>query len=268
MHRPVILAPTYNNAGTLREVIERIESLGLPLMVINDGSTDATREILANRPGTIHHDINRGKAAALLTGFDAARAAGYTHAATIDTDGQHDPADLPSLLDASRANPAALILGARAESIDGYPAKNRLGRRLSNLAIRWQSGARISDSQCGLRIYPFDLMQRLRVRAGRYGFEAEVITRAAWVGAPILEVPVSCQYPPTRVSHFRPGADSLRALLMHARLLLESLRRPRAHPAAPAPAPSSATPESPPVTPRSSPSDHATAPAPHHHAAR
>ncbi len=230
--RPVALLPTYNNAGTLDAVIRSVLGTSLPVIVVNDGATDDTPRVLeawAGRITVIVHQPNRGKGAALRTGFAAARELGYTHAVTIDTDGQHSVADLPSLLSLAKANPGALIIGARDFAIENYPAKNRLGRRLSNLAIRLESGARVRDCQSGYRIYPLAVAAQLPVTADRFGFEVEIITRAAWAGCSILETPIACTYETgaARVSHFRPGLDTWRSLRMHARLLALSCRPSR-----------------------------------------
>jgi uncharacterized protein (DUF2062 family) len=223
---PVVVAPTYNNARTLGGVVDGVALLGLPVIVVNDGSTDDTREVLAARAGSpgvkvLTHPRNRGKGAALRTGFTAAAEAGYTHAISIDTDGQHDPAEIPKLLGRAREMPEALVLGLRDESAPGYPAKSRLGRRLSNMAIRMESGVRVDDSQCGLRVYPLGLVGAVRCGAGRFGFESEIVTRAGWAGCEVVEAPVECRYlpPGERVSHLHPAMDTLRAIGMHFRLV-------------------------------------------------
>lgn len=233
--RPVIVVPTYNNASTLHDILQRIAALGLPMIVVNDGSTDRTGQVLHDWLAEVKqrdlaalvltHERNRGKAAALLTGFAAAIEQGYTHAITIDTDGQLDPEEIPLLLSAAQESPCALVLGTRDDTKHDYPARSRLGRRLSNAAIRWESGVRISDSQCGLRVYPLGLIQSVPCRASRFAFEAEIITRAGWAGCPVIEVPVTCRYfpPGKRVSHFRPILDSVRGIALHARLLLRAL---------------------------------------------
>ena len=235
---PVVVAPTYNNARTLPDVIAGVQSHGMPLFVVNDGSTDDTAAVLSGRDEVgrvtvLTHGRNRGKAAALRTGFAAAQQAGYTHALTIDTDGQHDPAEIPKLLEVSRETPGALVLGLRDEGVPGYPKKSRLGRRLSNLFIRMESGVRVEDSQCGMRVYPLGLVNTVRASAGRYGFETEIVTRAGWARCPVVEVPVTCRYlvPGERVTHLNPVLDTLRAIGMHARLLARALlpwpRHPR-----------------------------------------
>ena len=228
---PVVVAPTFNNAGTLADVVGRVRALDLPLVVVNDGSTDETAAVLADLAGrdagvtVVTHPDNRGKAAALMTGFAAAMDAGYTHAATIDTDGQLDPEQIPSLLSIARRTPHGLVIGQRDENTEGYPARNRIGRRVSNLFIWMQSGVRVADSQCGFRVYPLDFLREVRCHAGRYGFETEVITRAGWAGRPVVGATVRCHYFPRgkAVSHFRPFLDSFRGVPMHLRLMLRAL---------------------------------------------
>jgi len=227
-----VVAPTHNNRNTLEDIMSRVRATGLPLIVVNDGSTDDTAAVLASlrwaadRGVTVlTHPRNRGKAAALRTAFEAASAAGFTHAATIDTDGQLHPEQIHGLVALARSDPRALVIGRRDENTAGYPAKNRLGRRLSNLFVWMESGVRVSDSQCGLRVYPLGFVNAARCRSSRYGFETEIITRAGWAGVPVVEAPVRCHYFPKdqAVSHFRPWVDSLRAIGMHGRLLLRAL---------------------------------------------
>jgi uncharacterized protein (DUF2062 family) len=218
-----------------------VRALGLPLVVVDDGSTDDTRAILASSVAAsdvtvVTRPRNRGKGAALRTGFAAAADAGFTHAVTIDTDGQHDAAEIPRLLARAREAPDALMIGHRDESAPGYPARSLLGRRLSNLFIRMESGVRVGDSQCGMRVYPLGLVAAVRARAGRFGFETEIVTRAGWAGCAVLEVPVACRYlpPGERVSHLRPVVDTLRAIGMHARLLARAMSPWPRHPRWPA----------------------------------
>jgi glycosyltransferase involved in cell wall biosynthesis len=227
----VVVAPTFNNAVTLANVLDRILQLGLPIIAVNDGSTDDTAAVLARCAASspsvtvCTHAANRGKASALRTGFDKARTLGYTHAVTIDTDGQLSPEDIPALLQAAAKQPQALVIGTRDESAAGYPNRSRLGRRASNLLVRWESGVHVEDSQCGLRVYPLHFVQRAQCRADFYGYETEIITRAGWAEVPVVGVSVSCTYLPAgeRVSHFKPWRDSLRSVAMHFRLMSISL---------------------------------------------
>jgi len=243
LHRPIVIIPTFNNAGTLPGILQRVQALALPIIVVDDGSTDQTKQILAAVPiQALRHDRNRGKAAAMQTGFAAAIAGGYTHAVTIDSDGQLDPEQIPDLLSVSRRHPRALVLGVRDDRRPDYPARSRFGRRFSNAMVYLETGVRISDSQCGFRVYPLDALALLPCGAGRFGYETEVITRASWAGCELEQVPVNCRYfqQHERVTHFKPIRDSLRSLLMHARLLVSagSPRSPAAWRAAGDPAPS------------------------------
>lgn len=231
-YRPVVVAPTFNNARTLQLVLERIDALGLGLdvLVVDDGSTDRTPEILRGwnwSPGhlLITHPVNRGKAAALLNAFEHVIKLGYSHAITIDTDGQLEPEQIPRLLELSRRHPLSLILGCRDESKADYPTRSRIGRRVSNLLVKWESGAVVEDSQCGFRVYPLELIANLRLRWGRYALETEVLARCAWAGIDLQQIEVTCAYeiPQGRVSHFRPWRDSFAAVGMHAMLMTRSL---------------------------------------------
>jgi uncharacterized protein (DUF2062 family) len=229
--RPVVLAPTHNNARTLPDILHRIQATGLAVILINDGSTDDTAEILSvwaeetaeNR--VITFPANLGKAAALRAGFVEAARAGFTHAITVDTDGQLSPEDIPDLLRLVAIDEKALVLGVRDTNATDYPARSRFGRWVSNLLVRLETGHKVADSQCGLRVYPLRLVNTVRCDAGHYGFETEIITRAIWAQTPIHEAPVHCKYfaGPARVSHFRPGLDSLRATGMHIRLILRAM---------------------------------------------
>lgn len=226
---PIVVAPTFNNAAALADVLKRIACLGLATIVVNDGSTDLTGILLESFP-SIHvlaHSTNLGKAAAMRTGFDAAARLGFTHAVTIDTDGQHDPDDVPRLLEQARASPASLILGTRAHRIAGYPTLNRIGRWVSNKLVWLECGLRLEDTQCGLRLYPLSLISAAPCHASRYGFETEILTRAAWKGFAVAPIPVRCTYElkEGRVTHFQPWRDSIRAGSMHGKLLAEAAWR-------------------------------------------
>src|SRR6185437_15684301 len=223
---PALVVPTYNNAQTLAKVLAELLSLGLPLLVVNDGATDATASVLQSFQGdsrmqVITHAVNRGKAAALRTGFLAASERGFTHTVTIDSDDQLNVSDIPRMIEAAANSPRALIIGTRDDSAGDYPARSRTGRRVSNFLVLIESGLRVSDSQCGLRAYPLPLITAIRCDAERFGFETEIITRTGWAGGEIREVPVSCKYEPPdkHISHFRPWIDSFRAAWMHIKLI-------------------------------------------------
>jgi uncharacterized protein (DUF2062 family) len=226
---PAVVLPTFNNAGTLVNVLDRVAALRLAMIVVNDGSTDETARRLdtwRNQHGDaqlllVAHPANRGKGQALVSGFAAATSGGFSHVVSIDTDGQLDPEDIPHVLEAARQSPASLIIGTRNDRQPDYPPRSRLGRRFSNGLIRLECGRRVSDSQCGFRVYPLALMRIVTCRSRGFGFESEVIVRAVWAGWPVHELPVRVRYlpKPERVSHFKPWRDSFRIAGLHARLL-------------------------------------------------
>jgi glycosyltransferase involved in cell wall biosynthesis len=215
-----VVIPVYNHGRTLREVVDATRALGLPMVVVDDGSTDGGPERLASVPGVrlLRHPANRGKGAALMTGFHAA-AAQADWAITLDADGQHDPQDAPGLIAAIPPNQRPIIVGRRQGMAgQGAPWTSRFGRGFSNFWIRRAGGPRVTDSQSGFRIYPLPEVLRLDVRAQRYQFEIEVLVKAAWAGWPVIEAPIGVRYA-ERISHFRPFVDFCRNTGTFARLI-------------------------------------------------
>jgi glycosyltransferase involved in cell wall biosynthesis len=244
---PAVVVPTYHNARTLGEVLEGLGALGLPIVVVDDGCRDESPRILERwalagagatdccagwsaprLPRRVErHPVNRGKGAALRTGFLAAAEFGATHAATIDSDGQHDAADIPGLLAAARAQPGAIVIGARPGVMPGRPARCLAGLRIANALVEYECGRRLADTQSGLRVYPLDFVTRAPCRSERFSYETETLIRAAWAGRPVIERPIRCRYFPheLRVSHWRPVVDTMRDVRLHSRMLVEAVMR-------------------------------------------
>lgn len=233
--RFALLIPVYNHAAGVVSVIERALALDLPVWVVDDGSTDGTAAGLARAGGimVLRHERNRGKGAAILTGF-AAMAGRADWAVTLDADGQHDPADVPGLIRAIPAGERPIVIGRREGMVgDDVPWTSRFGRKFSNFWVRTAGGPVLSDTQSGMRIYPLPEAMRLGVRAKRFQFEVEILVRARWQGIPIMEAPVNVSYAPgmKRISHFRPFVDFCRnsgtfSRLIFLRILRLFLRRP------------------------------------------
>lgn len=231
--RFVVVIPTYNHGRTVVDVVARTSELHFNMIVVDDGSTDHTAAALVEftsanptpRIDVLTHKKNMGKAAALRSGFARAAEQGATHVVTIDADGQLDPEEIPALVAEARAHPTALILGRRPERMIACPTRCLIGRRYASLAVLAQTGLRLADTQCGLRVYPLGGLERAGCHATRYAFEAEVITRMAWRGHKIREVPVRCRYfeGAERVSHWKPWRDSMRQALVHVRLVALAL---------------------------------------------
>ena len=221
--RCAIVIPAYNHAAQVRRVVAKCLQFRLPVVVVDDGSTDSTPEVLTSLSGitVIHHKKNQGKGASLLTGFEAAlRLANW--AITIDADGQHDAEDIPSLVQAVPRGQRPIVIGKRVGMQHrNVPWTSRWGRRFANFWVWASCGRWLSDSQSGFRIYPLPETMHLRTKARRYQFEVEVLARAAWSEIPIIEVPVRALYGPPgeRISHFRPWLDFWRNTRTFARLV-------------------------------------------------
>lgn len=216
--RPCVVIPTYNNAATLSSVIDETYGYIPDIIVVNDGSTDATANILdsyGDRIISISYSKNRGKGAALQIGLDAARQMGFTHAVTIDSDGQHYPADIPSLIEAASINPENIILGRRGTRHDNMAVKSTFANRFSNFWFAVQTFKCPGDTQTGFRVYP--LKRRLRFYTSRYEAELAVLVDACWKGTGVTSIPVRVYYPPVdrRVSHFRPTRDFARISILN-----------------------------------------------------
>ena len=221
--RYAIVIPAYNHGTQVQGVVEKCLQLRLPVIVVDDGSTDSTPNVLASLSGitVIRHKKNQGKGASLLTGFAAAfRIADWV--ITIDADGQHDPEDILSLIQAVPGGQRPLVIGKRAGMERGnVPWTSRWGRRFANFWVWTSCGRWLSDSQSGFRVYPLPETLHLGTKAKRYQFEVEVLVRAVWCGIPIIEAPVRALYGPLeeRVSHFRPWLDFWRNTRTFARLI-------------------------------------------------
>lgn len=219
-----VLLPTYNNAGSLAEVIRNVLAYTSQVIVVNDGSTDNTSQILSQFPDVhvVSYSPNRGKGIALRTGIKEAAKLGYEYAIAMDSDGQHYAYDLPKFIEQILETPGALIIGARNLNQENVPGKSSFGNRFSNFWFWAETGLRLPDTQSGYRLYPVQKLARKRYFTRKYEFEIEVMVRASWSGIPVISIPISVYYPPAeeRVSHFRPFKDFSRISVLNTFLVL------------------------------------------------
>ena len=211
------LIPAYQASRSLGLVLSdlRAHDPEGALLVVDDGSTDGTGDVArAAGVDVVTHDQNSGKGVALRTGFAWLAERGFETAVTVDADGQHRAEDAVMLAKHS-ASPKAIVLGIRDLVRDGAPKPSRFSNRFSNWWVSRFAGLALSDTQCGLRRYPLHATLDLGSDARGYGFESDMLVRAARRGIPIVEVPVHVIYPPKdqRVSHFHVVADPARIIV-------------------------------------------------------
>lgn len=227
-----VLIATYNNAGSLEDVLRRIIRYTNQIIVVNDGSTDGSLEILkaVQKEQDFHictYDENQGKGYALRTGFIEARKQGFDYVLTLDSDGQHFPEDIPLFFEKlDEIGEPCLILGNRnMNTQEGIPGKSSFGNNFSNFWFWVETGQKLPDTQTGFRLYPIKKYDGLRFRTVKFEFEIEVLVRTAWRDIPISSVPVQIVYftGDDRVSHFRPFTDFSRISVLNTVLVTLAL---------------------------------------------
>ena len=227
--RVCVVVPTYNNAGTIVDVLRRIAAITQHIIVVIDGCTDDTRERLKDITDAplviVDHAENKGKGAALLSGFKCAILKGYEYAITIDSDGQHFPEDIPVFLRAMEEHPEAFIIGSRNLKQKNMSGGSSFANHFSNFWFAVQTGVRLPDTQTGYRLYPLRNLSGVHLITSRYEAELELLVFAAWAGADLIPVPVRVYYPPKnkRVSHFRPLTDFLRITVLNIAFCLVAI---------------------------------------------
>jgi glycosyltransferase involved in cell wall biosynthesis len=231
---PCIIIPIYNNRDTIRTVIESIDYLHIPCLIIDDGSDKATRQALLDIDNTfdwttiIHRGQNGGKGEAMRDGFTVAHTRGYTHAIQIDADGQHNADDIPKFLDEAQQNPGALILSNPLFDVDA-PKSRRYGRLITTSCVWIETlSTEIKDTLCGFRCYPLDPVMHCYEIAGIGSgmvFDTEIAVHLYWQGTPVRNVATKVIYTDDGMSHFDYIGDNLKISWMHTKLLAGMLLR-------------------------------------------
>jgi len=217
--------PTYNNDGTLRDVVERVLRFCTDVIVVNDGCTDTSDEILASfedKITVVDYGKNRGKGYALKKGFEKAKELGYDFVITLDSDGQHYPEDIPLFINALEQHPNALIVGSRNFNEENMPGKNTFANKFSNFWFKIQTWVKLPDTQTGYRLYPLKNLPNLCLLTSRYEAELELLVGAAWRGVDLIPIKINVYYPKAeeRVTHFRPFWDFLRISVLNTFLCI------------------------------------------------
>lgn len=233
--RPCVLIPVYNHEEPIGAIVERLlRLLNIPILLVNDGSSDRCRERLESlaaahpRVELLQLPINRGKGGALKAGFRHALQLGFTHALQLDADGQHDVNDADRFLAQSRAHPAAIICGCPIYD-DSVPALRFYARYLTHVWI-WINclSLAVKDSMCGFRVYPLAGSVALidaEATGNRMDFESEIMVRWVWRHGQVVNQPTRVTYPEDGISHFAPWRDNYLISKMHATLFFGMLVR-------------------------------------------
>ena len=218
-----VIVPTYNNHKTLKRVLDGVLLQTSNVIIVNDGSTDSTKNILADYRNLIqiHLEKNKGKGNALRQGFIKAKELNYNFAITIDSDGQHFPEDIPVFLDhLEQENQAVLLIGSRNMSQEGVPKKSSFGNKFSNFWFWFETGNKLQDTQSGYRLYPLNRIPE-HFYTNKFEFEIEIIVRSSWKGVAVKNIPVQVLYDMNeRVSHFRPFKDFTRISILNTVLVI------------------------------------------------
>jgi glycosyltransferase involved in cell wall biosynthesis len=212
-----VLIPALNCEATIGEVVRGTRRFVHCVIVVSDGSTDATEDRARDAGAEVlRHETVLGKGAALLTGMRALLGRGIDRVLTMDGDGQHLADEIPALLRASDREPAAVLIGARQIGPQMSTSARLFGNRFANRWVEIACGQALPDTQSGFRVYPLRETLALNAKARHFGFETEVLIRAVRAGLVIRSVPVRVFYPPPdeRRSHYRPFVDTVRIIFI------------------------------------------------------
>ncbi|WP_229253994.1 DUF2062 domain-containing protein [Dyadobacter sp. NIV53] len=223
------MIPTFNNQKTLKRVIDGVllYAQEKDVIIINDGSSDNTNEILStyqDRIQILTNKVNRGKGFSLRRGFKEAIRLGYKNAISIDSDGQHLPEDIPLFIESAYQNPGALLMGSRNMEQEGVPGKSSFGNKFSNFWFKFETGLTLPDTQTGFRLYPLGPLKNTRLFTTKFETEIEVIVKLAWKNVRIIPINIQVIYDKNeRISHFRPFRDFTRISILNTWLVILTL---------------------------------------------
>ncbi|WP_240669026.1 glycosyltransferase family 2 protein [Dyella sp. M7H15-1] len=234
-----VLIPCLNEEKAIGHVVKSALGLGVPVIVIDDGSNDRTPAIIRTLPVTfLRHCRRQGKGEALRTGFREALRQGFDAVVTMDGDGQHLAEDIPRLVDVGKRYPNHIVIGARLLQREQQPKGRRRANAFADWGISWACAQPVADTQSGQRWYPRSALDLVELNAENFVFEAAVLIAASREkGLGIVSIPIASRYEGLfRLSHFNPVRDVLRITIytvgrvFHYGSIFASYNRSRAQP--------------------------------------
>lgn len=206
-----ILIPAFNAERTISAVVRETLGQGLPVAVVDDGSTDDTAGLAAGLPVTLlRHRQNLGKGAALKTGFAWAVASGFDAVVTIDADGQHDVSAIPKLVESAQSGKWGILIASRHSQFEQMAGLRKVWNRIGVWCIWKRTGFEITDSQSGFRYYSREVLQDVSLESNGYALEMEVLLKAWKRGFTIGSLPIAARVADGRAtSHYRPLKDTV-----------------------------------------------------------
>jgi glycosyltransferase involved in cell wall biosynthesis len=221
-HMIALVIPAYNEASTIVDIVQKAMQFTDMVIVVNDGSSDNTAQVLDGLPVTLlNNPQNIGKGKSLLRGTNYAIEQGANSIITMDGDGQHQPEDIPLLLDEAALNPNTIIIAARLRKRHIAPPLRRFANAFADFWISWAAGQKIRDSQSGFRLYPAETFKRCSTKSDNFVFESEILIDAAYKGIFSKGVAIDTVYHQcARPSHYRPATDTWAIVMMVATKLI------------------------------------------------
>jgi len=222
-----LLIPAYNEEAYIEKVVFGCLKYKLDILIINDGSTDDTANIIKKIPKPrdsriiiVEHSINRGKGQSLITGFDYIVKNNYSGVITLDADGQHDVNEIAFFLKAVEEEDPDIIVGNRLGETKGMPVVRLLTNVFTSWIISRIAGRRINDVQSGYRYIKSKALKTIKLETRNFDTEPEILIRASWLDYNIKNIPIKTIYLENTVSHVNPITDTVKFF----KLVLKSLK--------------------------------------------
>jgi glycosyltransferase involved in cell wall biosynthesis len=207
----IAVIPAFNEAARVANVVRRVRPHVSEVIVIDDGSADATAKVAREAGATvIRHEQNRGKGASIISGLGYFAESSAEFAILLDADGQHDPAEIPHFMETARQAGAGISCGTRMQDTEKMPVIRKWTNQFTSWVTSKLARQRIPDSQCGYRLIARRVLPDLKLSTARFETETEMLIQAGRAGHRIVSVPIRTIYEPGRVSRIRPWQDTAR----------------------------------------------------------